>query len=527
MINNRVQIFKKLIIASIFLIGAIFIESCNDAPVQVRLTQDTLALASISSSSYNLVSGYEVYKVGNTGRLNNSQFIFGSADDFNVYSFLRFYIPDYSTTTFTRNSTTITFDELNPEDIEFARLVISPGDYAYGDIEGNQNFEFTLFEGSTGLFLDETGITNWEDIQNDGGITDWIRSDNRIADVSHAIDKNSTTYSFEEDIEYDPIIIDLKATANNPNLVFDWLNEIQNNREFSASLTRYIVDNNIDFTNNDLYDFSDRDSIRRIVAESMDIPYDSLVGNFSLGLFPNENSRFIQRFWSTDYSNIDNFNGDSTFVELRPRIEYKFTFDPPDTIRTIEAVNFFYVNDEPDIPQNEMFVQNLLSRRLLLDIDLSALPEQSSIVSAQLKLTIDKERSKFGSNGEDLPNWALTYLFPQTASSNTFIEEELLSLDPTVSRNQGFFFTKRGELQISYYKEEDGDDVILFNNLAISLDLIDKEFYRSQLMIVPYYRRTFSSEIFFADKLVFYGPDASDESKRPFLNVVYQQWQEE
>lgn len=528
MINSSLKIFNKIILASIFLIGATFIDSCNEAPVEVKLTQDTLSLSSISSSNYNLVTGYNVYNVGNTGKLNNSQFIFGSAEDFNVYSFLRFYIPDFSSSTFlnSTDSSIINFDQLTADDIEFANLILSPGDYGYGDLEGNPNFEFTVHEGNTGLFLDESGITDWEDISNAGGIDTWIKPNAVIANVSAPIEKNSTPYDFEEDINYDPIIIDLKSNSSNPNLIFNWLQDIQENQSFTEAVSNYITSNEIDFTNNELYDFGDRDSIRRLVAELNGFDYDELVANFSLGLYPNSNSKFIQRFWSTDYESANEEGGTST-IELRPRIEYRFKFDPPDSIRTLEAVNFFYVNDEPEVPQNEMFVQNLISRRMILDLDLSELPEKSSVVSAQLKLTIDKERSKFGTNGFDTSNLALTYLFPLEASSNTFIEEELLKVDPLSSENRFNFFTRRGELHLSVFKEEDGDYIMQFNNLAISLDLVGKDYYKSQMMIMSLYRAEFSSEIFYSDKLVFHGLDDEDESKRPFLNVVYQRWQEE
>jgi hypothetical protein len=505
-IQNTIKILKKLVLASTLFVGAIFLDSCNDDPVRVDFTQDSLNIASVSSSSFDLITSYEVYKVVNSGKLNNALIATGSADDFIVYSFIRYEIPEFYSSTFTDGSRSFTFEEISVNDIEYAKLYLYPGSYAYGEYDQNFNFDFNVYEASPSALLDSTGIITFEDVESLGGFEAWI---NPIPLFEGNFDLGAgDSLIIPTDSIFNPIEIEISKE-----LIFRWFNDLEGNDNYLAALSEHIVRDSLDFSASSTISVSFRDSVRRHVADSIGFDYDAGIGTFSLGIYPNSNTNFIQHFLTRD----DN----------RPRIDFKFTFDPDTVIRTLEPVNTVFINEEPEIPKNEFFVQGMLSRRATIDFDLSMLPENSSIVSAQLKLTIDREKSKFGHNesiseefrGFDFPNLSLDYIIlPDVDESST---QDFLTFDPLRGSNAVLFEGTSN----AFYIEEDGLEKMLFPDLSLSLDLVQYGNNTSRMMFLYAYERQLSNELFIADKLVFYGPDAEDPAKRPFLNIVYQLWQ--
>ena len=118
--------------------------------------------------------------------------------------------------------------------------------------------------------------------------------------------------------------------------------------------------------------------------------------SYSIGLKPTGNSKVINGFLSDRIGNSED-DSPNPFIQIVYRMKDSLTNDTMNLRSNIAA---FYA-DGPAPDTKSLTVQSGLSVRSMLNFDISALPQYSSVVKAVLKVYVDDSRSMYGSMGRD------------------------------------------------------------------------------------------------------------------------------
>lgn len=349
---------------------------------------------------------------------------------------------DYSSTTllrFYRIPDSLSY--LTEEDIITAKLIINPEEYQFGDLD-NPRLEFDVMN----LVKEMDQGLEWGDVYAPDGSSNYFDESSKVSfdtTISHSDFSDSTSLDYEIDIPKSTLI--------------RWF-YLQSNYAKDTSFNT------------------------------------GLKTSFQLALVPTDNSNIIQRFANSN---------DTENSSLTPRIHIKYINKVGDTVsqNIFKAISYTLSNTtQPE--ENTLTIQNGYISRFYLSFNLDSIPKNKSIIRTEIKLTLNEEKSKFGSSGSDdlrisagsfidintqPPSWVhnsttvtdFTFEIPKI---NSLIEDYQFSNDTSITNNP---------LKLSFTNVKDGNNLISTN------------------------------ELYLFNRFVFYGIDEADESLRPKLKIIY------
>ncbi len=204
------------------------------------------------------------------------------------------------------------------------------------------------------------------------------------------------------------------------------------------------------------------------------------IPNWGIAFVPKNNSNVIHRFAASAPSQTKS----STII-----IKYKN--DDKDTLNSLNLTSgvdvTFLKTSIPDT--NEVVIQNGLNYWTRFDFDLSMIPKLAGIHKAQFELTLDESRSLKG-------NVAL----------DTTIELAYFE-----NNKQSVFFDYTG------FRQPNSNQYI-FPSITSIVQHKNKGSGIFSLVLLPYTINNQSREL---ERLIFYGIDNPDISKRPKLKIIY------
>lgn len=178
-----------------------------------------------------------------------------------------------------------------------------------------------------------------------------------------------------------------------------------------------------------------------------------------------------------------------------PKIQVIFKNTKKNSIDTINLklqINSYYANTS--LPNDKSIViQGMASIRSQIFFDVSKIPQFASIIKAQLELTLDSSKSI-------LSNYGLDSVLASGEYTN------LNESQPVVP------FT-------AYRKNH--TNTYVFPSVTSAIERWTRSNGKGSLIIIPQKNAAGSNELYFCDKLVFYGVDAIDTNKRPKLSIIY------
>ncbi len=325
--------------------------------------------------------------------------------------------------------------------IQSAQIFYFHGDYAWGDLE-NPKLEFNVYSLEDDVFK----YNNWDDINNS------LMGEHPLASFSSSVDffsqDGSSSFSLIDTLDFDKKII------------ARWL-QIKGDTK-SQSFTSEQKEN-----------------------------------AYTIAIKPEESSNVISRFFNNPIKYDDNTQQPDIATAKRAKIKVVIN-DPLTNVETVIWLSSAYNKSffkNPEEPEDKSFtIQSGATSRAHLFFNLNnIIPKYAGIVSAELRLSLDVEKSKFGNRPQD-----------------SILSADLLG---SASETPALWDFKA-------YRET-GTDVYTFRKLAAAFDLwVSKDNYGR---IYFAWQKEFQSfnELVHLDKYVFYGPDAQDKSKRPKLIVVY------
>lgn len=212
---------------------------------------------------------------------------------------------------------------------------------------------------------------------------------------------------------------------------------------------------------------------------------DSSYYSFSLALVPNDNSTFVGKLLTNGLIAGKNFDQSIELV-------YEHKSNKLDTILLSTAYYSSFVNAKKVTDNNKIVIQGGVASRSRLEFDLSKIPPRSSIVKAQLELSIIDEESYCGNWSRDTTLTAgndsiqtVTYNVPYAAVRE---KNSIKYVFPSISSAVQMWNLADGKGKLTIYANRNGNDYEEPNNL---------------------------------DRYVFYGTKTSDKTKRPRLTVFY------
>jgi hypothetical protein len=205
---------------------------------------------------------------------------------------------------------------------------------------------------------------------------------------------------------------------------------------------------------------------------------------FGFGIIPDENNNVIHEFSATEIG--------VTLQHPLIRMLYKNKNGVTDSVFLYSAMDFTVVN-RPPYEKNTITVQGMTTYKTELAFNVDTIPPWYSIQSAELQLTIDDSRSKYGNMPRD------TVLRADLAVKQG---------DHTTFETQRYYLGSRAA----------GTNTYTFPNIASALEIWIHSQGKGSLLLRP---SDFAHEIQRLDRQVFYGPDEPDSTKRPKLKVIY------
>lgn len=245
------------------------------------------------------------------------------------------------------------------------------------------------------------------------------------------------------------------------------------------------------------------------IEDETDDPYKFY--SYGIVLLPKENSSMNGIFRFDTYRPTDELDY-SEYISTRelPKIEVIYNSDTNnlsilDTFY-LDPVNVSYYVDGPEPESDAITIQGAISTRTRLSFNLDTIPEFASILSAEMRWTLDPERSEFGVFGPDSAIWGS--ILEDFANFATDWQYEAFWEDSTYT----FIFPGLASA-IERWNTLENPGVFTFiaprkSNPAEAFDLFDN-------------RRSPAGELYFLDKYVFHGLNDPDPTKRPKLLIIY------
>lgn len=221
---------------------------------------------------------------------------------------------------------------------------------------------------------------------------------------------------------------------------------------------------------------------KNIIAEWFKLHSDSLP-DYGIGLIPDFSSNIIYTF---------NEQVAGATSDLRPKIKviYKNKNDENDSVTFKSAMGSAFIDDsKPD--DNTITIQGSVCYGSQLFFDVSYFPYLSSIHLAELILTLDPSRSYKGN----------------------------LPLDSTLSILLISSDSVTGDTLRSYYAQRiSGTDKFRVSSMSSAVEFWNRNAKKGYLLFLP---EGFINEFQEFERLVFYGPEEPDSSKKPRLRIIY------
>jgi len=213
---------------------------------------------------------------------------------------------------------------------------------------------------------------------------------------------------------------------------------------------------------------------------------DTNVYSYSFGIIPNDNSKYISSFGTRN----DTYKNDAFYPTIE--VIYKNKKDVIDTLKIRRSVVHTITNVDKPSDENKIIVQGGVAIRSQLFFDLSAIPQKSSIVKAQLEMYLIPEETYHGNNIIDSTlvaglDWigAKFYNPPYAALKETGTNKYVF---PSISS------------AVQKWNQTDGKGILVFYTNRNANDFEEQ--------------RNF-------DRYVFHGTKSADITKRPKLTVFY------
>jgi hypothetical protein len=249
-----------------------------------------------------------------------------------------------------------------------------------------------------------------------------------------------------------------------------------------------------EFTGKDSSGFISIDINKELIIEWFNIWYDNKVLKdltkitWGLALVPNNSVEAIRSF-------IGYVNTSSNYPYLE--VIYNDSLGIRDTLTIREETDKSFYSVAPNNP-NELVVQGGVSTRGIIRFDITQIPYRSAIHEAQLELTINKDKSFSGNYGLDT-----ILLWEQPRDTSKYYYD---ALDVAKDRILQYDYGKK--IEDKYY----------FYYIAPALELINRNKGLGEIAIRNSSTQDEKREL---DRLVFYGLDAPDSTKRPVLKIIY------
>lgn len=218
--------------------------------------------------------------------------------------------------------------------------------------------------------------------------------------------------------------------------------------------------------------------------------------DWGFALIPNENSRVINQL------NFFGVGTDlSTTTDLRtPYIEVIFNSKEGniDTLKmyTVTASQF---SKSPEIPDDRFAIQAGDFFRTSIGFNIEDLPRLSGIIKADVELFVDMENSRFGTKGIDTVI-SLSYMIDTMGLD---IYNTLPYLGYYNDSTKSYYFPSVGS-SVELWLRSD-----FYSSLILSTNLVDNSLDANK------------NENLQFDRVVFYGPKATDPKKRPKMTIIY------
>lgn len=208
---------------------------------------------------------------------------------------------------------------------------------------------------------------------------------------------------------------------------------------------------------------------------------DSVLINWGIAIVPDDNSSVIYSYHA---------QGDPNFSTLSSliRVNYKNKNSIIDSCIMSSAMDVAYMSSTK--PDGEIVLQNGVNWWTKLFIDIRAIPKLSGIHKAQLELFLDSSKSYSGNNGLD----SLIQLY-------LFYNDDY--------KSPAFQWTGYRVTGTNKYIVPSITSAIQNWNLGVGF---------GEIVILPVNQQNLSREV---DRLVFYGINNPDKSKRPQLKIFY------
>ncbi len=216
------------------------------------------------------------------------------------------------------------------------------------------------------------------------------------------------------------------------------------------------------------------DSVKKVTV-------DSLIPNWGIALVPKPNTNVVFSFGSQN-------SATNKYSVIRAHYRGKNAKDTVSYMYSALDKVFFKKNIAID---GSIVVQNGANIWSKLQFDLSMIPPNAGIHKAQLDIVLDSANSYHGNNKLDTIIQAL--LFKEKNEEKTIFYDYTAAKDP----------------ESNLYR---------FPSLTSAVQKWNLEGGKGQLIITPYNMINLAYEM---DKLVFFGPNHPDSSKRPVLKVIY------
>ena len=205
---------------------------------------------------------------------------------------------------------------------------------------------------------------------------------------------------------------------------------------------------------------------------------------WGIACMPEDNSNVIRRMSGAGYSASD---------VPRLQVIYYNKSNKLDTLKLTASVNKSYVS-VPEPSGKELVLQGGAELNPKLGFDVTSIPVLAGVHTAELVLTVDESKSKKGNSGKDSLMIAFFY---------KNIQDYIDGDDPT---------------SYSYGYRSYGTNTYVFSDITVPITYWLRN--RQRGVLVFNYDNS-KSEYQSVDKIVMYGSDNPDVTKRPKLRIIY------
>jgi hypothetical protein len=223
---------------------------------------------------------------------------------------------------------------------------------------------------------------------------------------------------------------------------------------------------------------------KQLIIEWFKLMSDTLTaGNiYGIALVPDDNSKVIRSFSANTLQDAR--------VHPYIKVKYRRTADTLDTLIISSAIDASVTNsNKPD--EKSLTIQGAVSSRFKINFDVSGIPDEAAVHIAELEMYFDKSNSVSGNYGFD------TVLLARLYSDSTY------------TSYLGDYYASRIDEKTGLYK---------FAAITSAIQYWITHGKKGELVFLP---QGIDNEYREFDRMVFYGLNEPDSTKRPVLRIIY------